>query len=256
MVGIVLHHGLFGGEKVLGPISLASFSGIDDAISSEGFPVLVSNVHPTASIAHRAQQLKETILANRPRLGQEKLVLVAHSLGGLDARYMLARMDMAKYISTLVTITTPHRGSPYADWCVRNLGIRLGGLRLMQWLGLDVRGIIDLMTDSCARFNEQIPDVPGVTYYSVSAARPWHQIPPFALHAHHVVYTAEGANDGLVSVQSSIWGKHLGTWSADHWHTVNRRYVPELRNPTGDIAPYYVSVIQRVLGLTPAVSAV
>src|SRR5436190_2030589 len=83
--------------------------------------------------------------------------------------------------------------------------------------GLDVAGVRDLTTDACARFNEQIPDVPGVKYFSVSAAREWPRVAPFVLHSHKVISEVEGENDGLVSVRSATWGQHLCTWRADHF---------------------------------------
>jgi triacylglycerol lipase len=149
-------------------------------------------------------------------------------------------------VKALVTITSPHRGSPYANWCLRNLGQRLGGLRLMNFLGWDVRAISDLTTANCATFNEQVLDAPGVRYLSVSAARPWHRVPAFAVHAHKIVYDAEGDNDSLVSVRSSTWAEHLGTWPADHFHTINKRLVVEIKNPTGDIVPYYMNTLDEV----------
>jgi hypothetical protein len=60
------------------------------------------------------------------------------------------------------------------------------------------------------------------------------------------VTEAEGENDCLVSVTSANWGTHLGVWPADHWHTINKRFVIELKNPTGDIVPYYLNAIDRV----------
>ena len=50
--------------------------------------------------------------------------------------------------------------------------------------------------------------------------------PRQALHAWKVIHDAEGENDSLVSVKSAVWGKHLGTWPADHWHTINKRWCP------------------------------
>ena len=117
----------------------------------------------------------------------------------------------------------------------------------MNFLRLDVQSISDLTTEHCRQFNEDVPDAPRVKYFSVSAARPWRRVPPFAIHAHRVVYEAEGENDGLVSVKSSTWGTHLGVWPADHWHTINRRLVLELVKPTGDITPYYLEAIDRVM---------
>ena len=81
----------------------------------------------------------------------------------------------------------------------------------------------------------------------VSAARPWNLVPPFALPSWRVVQDAEGDNDGLVSVKSSTWGTHLGVWPADHWHTINRRYVIERKDPTGEITPYYLGALGKVV---------
>ena len=255
MTPIVLHHGLFGvGDIKIGPIKLSYFRGIDRAITDRGHPLILSRVHPTGSIERRARELKATILrqlraqtfAKGRRDANEKLVILAHSMGGLDARYMISKLGMDDRVKALVTITTPHRGSPYADWAIRNLGQRLGGLQLMKLLGLDVRAISDLTTESCARFNDDVPDAPGVKYFSISAARPWHRVPPFAMHSHKLITDAEGPNDALVSVKSSTWAEHLGTWPADHWHTINHRFVVELKEPTGDITPYYAKVLERL----------
>jgi triacylglycerol lipase len=128
---------------------------------------------------------------------------------------------------------------------VAHLGKRLGGFKLMSLLKLDVQAIIDVTTERCAQFNLEIPDVSGMAYYSISASRPWQQVPPFALHAWHVVHEADGDNDGLVSVKSAIWGTHLSTWPADHWHTINHRISLDL-NHTGDIAPYWSAIVDRL----------
>lgn len=69
-----------------------------------------------------------------------------------------------------------------------------------------------------------------------------------ALPSWRVVHDAEGDNDGLVSVKSSTWGTHLGVWPADYWHTLNKRYVFEGKDGTGDIAPYYLRALEQVLG--------
>jgi triacylglycerol lipase len=251
MIPIVLHHGFMGFEFRAGPLNVISnFRGIDHAFVERGHPLIISRVHPTAGIATRARQLKEIILRQLDILGRpkdERLIVIGHSMGGLDARYMISKLGMADRVRALLTITTPHRGTAYADWCVRHLGERLGGLRLLNFLGWDVQAAVDCQIENCRRFNEEVPDHPGVRYFSVSAARPWYRVPTFALHSYKVVYDAEGDNDGLVSVRSSTWGEHLGVWPADHFHTINKRLVIELKNPTGDITPYYMSALDEVM---------
>jgi triacylglycerol lipase len=245
---IVLQHGLFGFDEIrIGKLRYGYFNGIDRAIEARGHPLVISKVHPTSSIEMRAKQLKETI-DQRLSGYVGKVVILAHSMGGLDARYMISKLGMDDRVSALVTISTPHRGSPYADWCLKNLGQKLGGLKIAEFLGLNIQAMNDLTTDSCARFNEKIADVRGVRYFSISAARHWHLIPPWLLHAHKVVYDAEGDNDGVVSVKSATWGEHLETWAADHLHAINRRLMIEIKNPTGDITPKYLAVLDRLSG--------
>jgi triacylglycerol lipase len=250
MLPVVLHHGLFGfGELSAGPVKLSYFGAIGRGIADRGHPLIVSSVHPTAGIATRARQLKETILRQLEILGRprERVIVVAHSMGGLDARYMISKLGMDDRVAALLTVTCPHRGSPFADWCVLHFEKRFGAYRLLNSLGVDVQAGNDLTTASCRKFNDEVPDAPGVKYFSVSAARPWNLVPPFALPSWRIVYDAEGDNDGLVSVKSSTWGTHLGVWPADHWHTINRRYVIELKDPTGDITPYYLGALEKVV---------
>jgi triacylglycerol lipase len=244
---IVLHHGLLGtGDVQVGPLRFAYFRGIDRAIRDRGHPLVVTRVHPTGPIEVRARQLKEQILRNLKQLGCERrrILVIAHSMGGLDARYMIQELGMADQVAGLLTVTTPHRGSPYADWCIKNLA---SGMRLMSMLGLDVRAVADLTTEACRRFNRCVKNVQGVQYFSVSAARPWHRVPPFALHAYKIVHEHEGDNDCVVSVKSSTWGEHLGVWPADHFHAINHRFIVEIKQPTGDIAPFYMSAIDKVM---------
>ena len=250
MLPVVLHHGLFGsGDVAIGPLRVSYFRGIDRAITQRGHATIVSRVHPTGPIELRARQLKVNILRGLKRHNRSRdtrVLIIAHSMGGLDARYMIAELGMADRVAGLLTITTPHRGSSYADWCVKNIGEKLGCGRLLTMMGLDLRAISDLTTDSCRRFNREVKNVQGVQYFSVSAARPWHRVPPWAIHSHQIVSAAEGDNDCVVSVKSSTWGKHLGVWPADHFHAINHRLVMEIKQPTGDITPYWMKAIEEV----------
>ena len=166
MIPLVLHHGIFNVFNFkLGKFKLCTFSSaVENAIAGRGHRLIVSKVHPTAGIATRAGELKEIILRDLELLGRpnEPVILIAHSMGGLDARYMISCLGMAPRVAALVTISSPHRGNAFADWCQRHLGQRLGGFELARHLGLDVQAVNDLTIASCRRFNEEVPDSPGV----------------------------------------------------------------------------------------------
>jgi triacylglycerol lipase len=154
MLPVVLHHGLLGhGGLQVGPVKLPYFRGIDRAIAGLGHPLILPGVHPTGSIARRAAELKEFIVTRLNEMGQpdQKVILMAHSMGGLDARYAVSKLGLDRNVA--VTVTTPHRGSPFADWAVRNIGRRLGVNHLLNFLKADWSAISDVTTESCAEFN-------------------------------------------------------------------------------------------------------
>jgi len=122
----------------------------------------------------------------------------------------------------------------------------LRGMQLIDLLGLDVRGALELTTECCARFNADVPDLPDVQYFSISAARPRNQILPLARHSYDLISALEGENDGLVSVRSSTWGRHLGVWQADHWQSINHHYRVARTEPPEDITPNWLRLIQQV----------
>ena len=97
-------------------------------------------VHPTASLPRRAAQLAETIAATA-RGRAAAVHLVGHSSGGLDARLLAAPgcalpsgVDVeriARRVRTVVTVATPHHGTPLAS-----LFATLRGQRLLQLVSL------------------------------------------------------------------------------------------------------------------------
>lgn len=60
--------------------------------------------------------------------GGPPVVVVAHSMGGLVARYWLGPLGGGELCERLITLGTPHRGAPKAlDWLVN--GVRVKGVR-------------------------------------------------------------------------------------------------------------------------------
>lgn len=238
---IVLVHGLLGFDRVkVGPFKLLRyFPGIEDALTAAGHPVGVPNLAKTRGVSHRAEQLRQFILDEFPN---DNVHVIAHSMGGLDARYMVSRLDMHERVLSLTTIGTPHRGSVFADWTLRKFGRT--SKPLLNFIGVPTDAWDDLTTDFCARFNEQTPDVPGVRYYSVAGSCPRELLMPIWRPASELVAEMEGANDGVVSVQSAKHGDDCEVWDADHMNLVNR---PNPRAPHwGDRPSDYLRLIRRV----------
>src|SRR5688572_15814526 len=79
---------------------------------------------PTASIRHRAARVQET-LAGLAHAGDGPIHIVGHSTGGLDARLAIAptaslpsvaSFEDHERLRTLITISTPHFGTPLASF--------------------------------------------------------------------------------------------------------------------------------------------
>ncbi len=56
---------------------------------------------------------------------RRRVIIIAHSMGGLVARYWLGPCNGAAFCQALITVGTPHRGAPKSlDWLLN--GVRLG----------------------------------------------------------------------------------------------------------------------------------
>jgi triacylglycerol lipase len=221
---IVLAHGLMGFDELrLLPGNLlpaiAYWRGIREAYTQHGIQCITTAVPTTASIAERAEALLDQIASKLPTKpdGQGREVnIIAHSMGGLDARYMISRLcpspDLFR-VRSLTTIATPHRGSSAADMLFRDIGPDLLPhiYRLLTRLKIDHGAFSQLTTQFMReRFNRVVPNNPDVRYFSYGAAATPHLLSVFRL-SHDLMNVLEGPNDGLVSVSSSKWGDYKGT---------------------------------------------
>lgn len=83
----------------------------------------------TVAAERLAAEMKLRLNGWGERDQHRRVVVVAHSMGGLVARWWLGPLGGWRCCRALVTLGTPHRGAPKAlDWLVN--GVRLKGVRL------------------------------------------------------------------------------------------------------------------------------
>ena len=241
---VVLVHGLCGFDRLYAfrrPVR-EYFPGVREQLEAAGNRVLLARVSPTAGVARRAADLKRFIDREAP---PGPVHVVGHSMGGLDARYMVSRLGMESRVLSVTTVGTPHRGSAFADWGVSRFARLVEPL--LRFLFIPSEAFRDLTTDRCRRFNEDVPDAPGVRYFSVAGRceRDWVGLE--WLLPYRVVERAEGPNDGVVSVASATWGEHTEVWPGDHLNLVNwpNRHACR-RGRWPDLAPDYGRVVRRL----------
>jgi triacylglycerol lipase len=193
--------------------NLHYFKGLRTKLINHGFIVYHSNVGWAAGVETRADQLRDNILQIIEKEEVEKVNIIAHSMGGLDARHMLFKYRYSdrlhECIASLTTVSTPHEGSPFADWGTDNLP---HVIPIAQKLGLCLNGFCDLRTDRCLGFNNN----PEVINFEKSCEKKikfqtyagnqkfWGVFDALKL-SYYIIEKKEGDNDGLVSVKSAKW---------------------------------------------------
>ncbi|KAI0005232.1 putative triacylglycerol lipase [Xylariaceae sp. FL0662B] len=213
---IVLAHGLFGfAELQLARgwfPAIQYWWGISDALRANDIEVITTAVPPSSSIEQRAEKLAHGIA----EAAQGKSVnIVAHSMGGLDARHMISHLQPRNVdVRSLVTVASPHRGSAFANHVFKEIGPDLlpDVYKFTKNLGIETGAFEQLTPRHMTKeFNPRTPDDPNVRYFSYGAMI---EKPPFLSpfrQSHAVISKLEGPNDGLVSVASSRWGSYKGT---------------------------------------------
>lgn len=241
---IVLVHGLFGFDvfRAFDVELVPYFRGINRFLRRPGNRVFTARLSPTGRLKLRAVQLRRYLDRVAPH---EPVHIIAHSMGGLDSRYMIARLGASERVLSLTTIGTPHRGTPFADWGLNRWGMVLQPKALPLWR--PVPALADLTTEACRAFNEQIIDDPRIRYFSVAGswAGPW-WAPNWRFSA-KLIEQREGDNDGLVSVASARYGESFDLWTGDHLSLVNW---PTMQSVFGlawpQRRPDYARILQRL----------
>lgn len=230
---IILSHGLFGwGEDSNGVVSIVDYwGGMDDYLRSQGASVYAPTKSALGSNEDRGQQMKEKILYYMAANGHSKVHIVGHSQGGLDSRAMISNLGMSSKVSSLTTLSTPHRGSPVADivksvvpnWLLPFVADVIEALVKLVWSGSEQDGLNAmnaLTTEGLAAFNSYTPNRSGVKYFSYGAHMTWADPiqHPLMWLVHPACWAGgvassvhSSANDGLVPVSSAKWG----TWKGE-----------------------------------------
>ena len=246
---VILVHGLFGFDRIGVPgARFEYFRGIVKHLDRLGCHAHAVNLPIASSVPARAEKLVAAIEAQK----HERVDLIAHSLGGLDARYALSRLGLAKRVRSLVTIGTPHRGSPIADLMLR--GPLDWPRKLVHAIGIPMDAVEWLSTEAMAKFNEEVPDAPGVRYASVVGGirSPKTRVPLIVKAAHRYMRRTSGANDGLVPMSSQYWGETLAEIEADHFAQVGWRF--SIGN-SFDAAGMYAFIVARLGDVTSVPTA-
>ncbi|HEX4421669.1 MAG TPA: alpha/beta fold hydrolase [Kofleriaceae bacterium] len=276
-VGFILAHGLGGSVDSFDPA-------IVTALQADGFYVLRDAVPPVDSVANRATSLAGQVDGFISANKLDQVHIIAHSMGGLDSRYLISTLGYADKITSLTTLGTPHRGSPIADIALGisddlSTSVEDALLALTNVIGSGVDSehldlaLTDLAEANAPAFNAANPDAAGVTYNSYAGYSTLWGIPNFnadALCSASGVKTPDPSSlpgelqltgpiigglafrphDGVVPIDSASWTGFLGCIPTDHLD-MTRAGEKDASDLDIDLVPFYRQVAARVAGVSP-----
>lgn len=209
--------------------------------------------------------IEENALVIRDRVLQmltenhcDKVNIIAHSKGGIDARYMIGALGMGDKVASLTTVCTPHHGSPLVPY-LRRMPDGLyrflcrcidRGFRAYGDERPDVyRSGLELDPAYCEEFNRKYPDHPGVYYQSyTSVMKGWYS-EVFCSIPYMVLKRLAGDNDGLVPEESAKWTNFRGTVRPAGRRGVSHADMIDLHHEDikgFDVIEFYVKIVNEL----------
>ena len=109
---IILAHGL--GVTDTGGLYVP-WGRIPDTLRRRGAALYFGGQDAWGSIETGAAQLARTVRRAMRETGCDRVNLIAHSKGGLEARYLISSMGWGRHVASLSMLSTPNRGSRVAE---------------------------------------------------------------------------------------------------------------------------------------------
>lgn len=226
-------------------------------LKQNGAIVYYGSQQSAASVVSCGQELATRIRAIVQETGCEKLNIIAHSKGGLDSRYAISVCNAAPFVASLTTINTPHKGCIFADYLLDKIPTKIQksvarkyNAALKKFGDTDpdfLSAVQDLTASACLLRNEKLPDCPGMYYQSVGSRMNRASSGRFPLNmAYPLVKHFDGANDGLVSVESARWGENFIELMTPEGRGISHGDMIDLNRenvPGFDVREFYVNLV-------------
>lgn len=217
------------------------------------------------TIENNAALLKERILSLQGENNIEKLHIIAHSRGGLEARYLISALGMNAAVASLTTISTPHRGAKIMNLAHRipdplyrfisffmDFWNRIGGDKTPDFFTASRQ----LSAISCDAFNRKYPNVETVYYSSYAAQLKYFFSDPLFLLLCLLLRITDGHNDGLCPVESAKWGNYRGIISTQGIFGISHAGVMDfyrVKYKGVDIPELFLNIARELAAVEPAV---
>ena len=215
---ILMVHGIFFRDSKL----MNYWGRIPAELERNGAQIFYGKQDSADTVEESARYLCERIDEILEETGAAKVNIIAHSKGGLDAKYAIAKLGAADKICSVTTINTPHKGCEFAEYLLENINDevkeKVDGVynAMYKVLGDDspnfLKAVSDLTTTRCKEISECCDSFEfakhGVFTQSVGSCMKKAASGAFPLNmSYKFVDKFDGPNDGLVGEPSFHWGE-------------------------------------------------
>lgn len=233
---------------------------IPKALEENGATIFYGKHQSSESVEECARELTERLKDICSRNGFDKVNVIAHSKGGLDMRHAISRLGADKYVASLTTINTPHRGCEYADYLLDKVPPKQQQMIAHTYnstfarLGDEkpdfLKGVSNLTRSFCEKFNEETPDKEGVYYQSFGSRQKNAVSGRFPLNMSYLlVKYFDGDNDGLVGEKSFRWGSDYHYITSEGSRGISHADMIDLNReniPGFDVREFYIDLVHRL----------
>lgn len=231
---------------------------IPGQLIKNGAKVYYGHQEAWGTIESNAAEIKEKILDILTIEQTDKVNIIAHSKGGLDARYVVSQLGMGDYVASVTTISSPHHGSEVLEF-VEKLPAKL-----VDTIGNGINKYFKLLGDKTPNFhivrkqflienskifNETVKDHPKVYYQSYGTTMKSAFSDPLLFLPYCIVRLMGNQNDGLVTINSACWGDFKGIISNTHWRGISHGDIIDLKREDYhgfDVREFYVQLVSEL----------
>ena len=227
-------------------------------IMRNGARVYYGHQEAMGNIEDNARDIQAKVFEIIKETNCEKVNIIGHSKGGLDARYMISEYNMGPYVSSLTTIGTPHWGSELLDVLTKlpdGVFRKIASIIDRHFRNLGDRNP-DCYTSSrqmlpsyAQEFNKRVKDADGVYYQSYALLMKNMFSDALLCIPYAIMKHIKGPNDGLVCVDSAKWGDFRGILTNRYTRGISHGDIIDLKREDirgFDVKEQYVKIISEL----------
>lgn len=247
-----------------GSIDPIHWGRIPGALMQHGAEVFFGQQDSWADIETNAKGIVTRIDEILSQTHAEKVNIIGHSKGGLEARMAASSLGMQDKIASITTVATPHYGSKTMDvlfklpqfiWRRIVASVNRQAAAAGDKHPDCFKVLSEFTTKYMRKFNENNPDRTGILYQSYASILRF----PFSYAilslTKLVVYIIEGQNDGLVTVTSASWGNRCSIIHSNSLRGISHQDAVDIRKKpftnkgglgVSDICDVYVQIAKEL----------